>query len=58
MTNANATILVVDDVADNRDLLIRRLKRLDLTQVDQAANGIEALAAIRPRPTTWCCSTS
>jgi sigma-B regulation protein RsbU (phosphoserine phosphatase) len=42
----NARILVVDDVADNRDLLIRRLKRLDLTQVDQAADGVEALVAI------------
>jgi len=42
----NARILVVDDVADNRDLLIRRLKRLDLTQIDQASNGVEALAAI------------
>jgi CheY-like chemotaxis protein len=40
MTNANVTILVVDDVADNRDVLIRRLKRLEATRVDQAANGI------------------
>jgi CheY-like chemotaxis protein len=41
MTSANATILVVDDVSDNRDLLIRRLKRLELTRVDQAANGVD-----------------
>ena len=46
MSHSGAQILVVDDVADNRDLLIRRLKRLDLTQVDQAENGVEALAAI------------
>jgi sigma-B regulation protein RsbU (phosphoserine phosphatase) len=49
MTHANATILVVDDVADNRDLLIRRLKRLEITRVDQAADGVEALAAIRSK---------
>lgn len=49
MTYANATILVVDDVAENRDLLLRRLKRLEITRVDQAANGVEALAAIRSK---------
>jgi phosphoserine phosphatase RsbU/P len=46
MTNANAKILVVDDVAENRDLLLRRLTRLGFKLIDQAANGIEALAAI------------
>ena len=46
MTNANAKILVVDDVAENRDLLVRRLTRLGFHAIDQAANGIEALAAI------------
>ena len=38
--------LVVDDVPENRDLLVRRLKRLGINDVEQAANGIEALAAI------------
>jgi phosphoserine phosphatase RsbU/P len=46
MTNPDAKILVVDDVAENRDLLLRRLTRLGFSQIDQAANGIEALAAI------------
>jgi sigma-B regulation protein RsbU (phosphoserine phosphatase) len=46
----NPRILVVDDVAENRDLLIRRLKRLELTNVDQAVNGVEALAAIAVQP--------
>ena len=46
MTPSSAKILVVDDVAENRDLLIRRLKRLDIKQIDQATNGVEALAAI------------
>src|SRR3984957_9856780 len=46
MTNQNAKILVVDDVFENRDLLLRRLKRLGFTQIDQAQNGVEALAAI------------
>jgi len=40
------SILVVDDVAENRDLLVRRLKRLGIEDIEQAANGIEALAAI------------
>ena len=42
----NAAVLVVDDVPENRDLLVRRLKRLGINDVEQAANGIEALAAI------------
>ncbi|MDQ0509238.1 PP2C family protein-serine/threonine phosphatase [Ancylobacter amanitiformis] len=46
MADQNATILVVDDVAENRDLLIRRLRRLGFTRLDQAADGREALAAI------------
>jgi sigma-B regulation protein RsbU (phosphoserine phosphatase) len=46
MTNPHAKILVVDDVAENRDLLLRRLTRLGFSQIDQAANGAEALAAI------------
>ena len=46
MNNQNAKILVVDDVAENRDLLLRRLTRLGFQHVDEAANGIEALAAI------------
>ena len=46
MNNPNAKILVVDDVAENRDLLLRRLTRLGFAHIDQAANGVEALAAI------------
>jgi len=46
MTDQNAKILVVDDVAENRDLLLRRLQRLGFKHIDQAANGLEALAAI------------
>src|SRR5262249_11898414 len=40
---------VVDDVAENRDLLVRRLKRLGIVDVEQAVNGVEALAAIGRR---------
>jgi phosphoserine phosphatase RsbU/P len=43
---ARASILVVDDVAENRDLLVRRLKRLGIDDIEQATNGLEALAAI------------
>jgi CheY-like chemotaxis protein len=39
MNNPNAKILVVDDVAENRDLLLRRLTRLGFAHIDQAANG-------------------
>lgn len=46
MDPSTAKLLVVDDVADNRDLLVRRLNRLNIKQIDQAANGVEALAAI------------
>jgi sigma-B regulation protein RsbU (phosphoserine phosphatase) len=46
MINVNAKILVVDDVGENRDLLARRLARLGFHDIDQAANGIEALRAI------------
>jgi phosphoserine phosphatase RsbU/P len=44
-----AKILVVDDVAENRDLLLRRLQRLGIKQIDQAENGKEALAALGER---------
>lgn len=46
MTDQNAAILVVDDVAENRDLLIRRLRRLGFSHMDEAENGHQALAAI------------
>jgi sigma-B regulation protein RsbU (phosphoserine phosphatase) len=44
-----AAVLVVDDVPENRDLLVRRLQRLGINEVEQAANGVEALAAIERR---------
>lgn len=43
------TVLVVDDVDANRDLLSRRLRRLGL-QVLQAADGHSALAILRRQP--------
>nr|WP_309486546.1 fused response regulator/phosphatase [Ancylobacter mangrovi] len=46
MADQNAAILVVDDVAENRDLLIRRLRRLGFSRIEEAADGVEALAAI------------
>jgi sigma-B regulation protein RsbU (phosphoserine phosphatase) len=46
MTIQNARILVVDDVFENRDLLLRRLKRLGFAQIDEAADGVEALNLI------------
>ncbi|HEY9211662.1 MAG TPA: fused response regulator/phosphatase [Ancylobacter sp.] len=50
MADQTTAILVVDDVPENRDLLARRLQRLGFTQIDQAADGNEALAAIAQRP--------
>src|SRR5262245_19869221 len=44
-----AAVLVVDDVPENRDLLARRLKRLGIEEIEQASNGLEALAAIERR---------
>ena len=46
MNPSAAKLLVVDDVPDNRDLLVRRLNRLDIKQIDQASNGVEALEVI------------
>jgi CheY-like chemotaxis protein len=42
-----ARLLVVDDVAENRDLLVRRLQRQGHSLIATACDGIEALDAIR-----------
>ena len=42
----DAKLLIVDDNADNRDVLARRLKRLGYENVAFAEDGIEAMAAI------------
>ena len=42
----DAKLLIVDDNADNRDVLARRLKRLGYETVAFAEDGIEAMAAI------------
>lgn len=47
MEISSAKILVVDDNPDNRDVLSRRLKRLGLAQIAEAADGIEALDRLR-----------
>ena len=44
-----ASALVVDDVEENRDLLVRRLRRLGVTDIGQAANGREALERLGER---------
>jgi sigma-B regulation protein RsbU (phosphoserine phosphatase) len=44
---SGARVLVVDDIAENRDLLVRRLARLGIPNVTQAADGAEALDLIR-----------
>lgn len=46
MNVSQAKVLVVDDVAENRDLLLRRLGRLGIEHIDQAENGVQALAAL------------
>ncbi len=46
MENKEYTLLVVDDVAENRDMLSRRLKRKGF-EVRTAAGGEEALAVVR-----------
>jgi phosphoserine phosphatase RsbU/P len=42
-------ILIVDDIAENRDILVRRLNRFGLVGIEQAANGRDALEAIGRR---------
>ena len=44
-----ASALVVDDVEENRDLLVRRLKRLGISDIEQAADGRQALARLGER---------
>ncbi|WP_460909736.1 PP2C family protein-serine/threonine phosphatase [Paraburkholderia jirisanensis] len=44
---SDARVLVVDDIEDNRNLLVRRLARLGITRVAQANDGRAALDAIR-----------
>ncbi len=54
-----ASALVVDDIPENRDLLLRRLKRLGLRDIEEAADGREALDRLAERAfDPWCCSTS
>ena len=58
-----ARLLVVDDVPENRDLLVRRLQRQGHSLIAIACDGIEALEAIRAavatgNPFDACCSTS
>ena len=48
--DAGPRLLVVDDVQDNRDLLVRRLQRLGYKDIDTAADGQQALDLIRARP--------
>lgn len=44
--DSDARLLVVDDNADNRDVLTRRLRRIGHTRVDTAEDGRAALHAI------------
>ena len=46
---SNVHILIVDDVSANRDLLLRRLRRMGIGHVDQAADGSEALQKLLAR---------
>src|SRR5215470_12476820 len=49
MNPQSASILVVDDIAENRDLLVRRLKRLGIADIEEAVNGVAALEALGRR---------
>src|SRR5205085_8014623 len=49
MSLADGTVLVVDDEAMNRLLLVRSLEQEGL-RVDAAADGLEALDRLRSRP--------
>lgn len=47
MNTLDAHILVVDDVEDNRNILVRRLRRLGYRTIAEAGDGAEALEHIR-----------
>ncbi len=52
MTLADLDVLVVDDHEAMRTLILRVLVRAGVEHVRQAADGAEALAALRERPAT------
>ena len=47
MTRKIPTVLIVDDVAVARDLMRAMLRSLDVTQIFDASNGIDAIALFR-----------
>jgi len=47
MTRKIPTVLIVDDVAVARDLMRAMLRSLDITQIFDASNGIDAIALFR-----------
>jgi len=47
---ADAKVLVVDDVASNRFILVTHLKKQGISSIFQAENGREALETIRSHP--------
>jgi phosphoserine phosphatase RsbU/P len=50
MSGAGPALLVVDDLEDNRAVLIARLNRLGYTDVTEAENGKKALELLAGRP--------
>ncbi len=50
MNIADSHILVVDDVEDNRAILLRRLQRLGFRHLAEAEDGVAALDHIRAHP--------
>ncbi|HEY7666218.1 MAG TPA: response regulator, partial [Xanthobacteraceae bacterium] len=50
MSDADAALLVVDDVDDNRFALTRRLARLGYLNVTTAADGRQALELLESKP--------
>ncbi|WP_286235430.1 transporter substrate-binding domain-containing protein [Thalassotalea sediminis] len=49
LTFSDANILIVDDIQDNRDLLVEICRTLNIN-TQQASNGFEAVAAIKEQP--------
>ncbi len=50
MSEPDPAILVVDDIEDNRYMLMRRLRRLGFKNVATAGDGYEALAQLSEKP--------
>ena len=58
MNESPATILVVDDLPANRDLMVRRLQRSGFQVLAAVERSRRRSSSCAAAASTWCCSTS